>query len=57
MFPVMDESERDFLRAAVRLTYSTDDEDRYGIYSSRAFRAQKTSLLGRGHSSLAWGSR
>ncbi|ETN69319.1 hypothetical protein NECAME_05302 [Necator americanus] len=27
MFPVMDESERDFLRAAVRLTYSTDDED------------------------------
>ncbi|WKY06810.1 hypothetical protein Q1695_006749 [Nippostrongylus brasiliensis] len=27
MFPVMDESERDFLQAAVRLTYSTDDED------------------------------
>ncbi|KHJ96115.1 hypothetical protein OESDEN_03929 [Oesophagostomum dentatum] len=27
MFPVMDESERDFLRAAVRLTYSSDDED------------------------------
>ncbi|PIO69654.1 hypothetical protein TELCIR_08515 [Teladorsagia circumcincta] len=27
MFPVMDESERDFLQAAVRLTYSTDDDD------------------------------
>nr|CDJ81995.1 unnamed protein product [Haemonchus contortus] len=27
MFPLMDESERDFLQAAVRLTYSTDDDD------------------------------
>lgn len=26
-FPVMDESERDFLDAAVKLTYSTDDEE------------------------------
>ncbi|XGW27406.1 hypothetical protein V3C99_007757 [Haemonchus contortus] len=27
MFPLMDESEKDFLQAAVRLTYSTDDDD------------------------------
>lgn len=32
MFPVMDESERDFLRAAVRLTHSSDDEDRYIVH-------------------------
>ncbi|KAK6042782.1 hypothetical protein COOONC_19713 [Cooperia oncophora] len=46
MFPVMDESERDFLQAAVRLTYSTDDDDRWlFLFMSKLALDEGASLL------------